>query len=176
MSSKQIIEIILLILYYNCVVCDENNVKVRVKLGEIVGKIETPLDGIRLNVFRGIPYAKPPIGELRFRRPVPIESWTEPIEAFGFGASCVQNLSIFGIGEALINKEISEDCLFLNVWSPDQSLNSSEALKAVMVWIHGGGLFVGGAGQEEYQGDILAAKGDVVVVSMNYRFLYKLLP
>lgn len=66
----------------------------------------------------------------------------------------------------MTNKNISEDCLYLNVWSP---VNTGVDLKSVMVWIHGGGLLVGSPSEYTYHGDMLSARGDVVVVSMSYR-------
>lgn len=67
----------------------------------------------------------------------------------------------------MTNKNVSEDCLYLNVWSPVNS--NGDAPKAVMVWIHGGGLLVGSPSEYSYHGDMLSARGDVVVVSMSYR-------
>jgi carboxylesterase type B len=143
----------------------EEEVVVRIKSGEIRGK-QAEADGQPLTVFLGIPYAEPPIGELRFRRPRPVGPWTQPREAKAFSSACHQNGRMFDIEDYLENKSFSEDCLYLNVWSP---AGSEDSPKAVMVWIHGGGLLVGSASEHYYRGDILATKGDVVVVSMNYR-------
>ena len=86
----------------------EDRVTVRLKLGEVVGKVETPIDGVRLNVFRGIPYAKPPVGPLRFRKPVPVEPWSPPVEALQFGNTCAQEAEQFDVITYLVNKHISE--------------------------------------------------------------------
>ena len=112
-----------------------NRVSVRLKLGEVIGSVETPIDGIKLNVFRGIPYAKPPVGNLRFRKPVPVQPWSAPVEALQFSSSCAQNAKLFDVETYLVNKNISEDCLYLNIWSPVESQSNSKALKPVMVWI-----------------------------------------
>lgn len=151
---------------------DENTVSVRIKNGLINGQIESPLtDGKRLHVFRGIPYAEPPVGRLRFKRPVPIGKWTEPLNAYNFESACHQDVKRFEVGDYFINKNTSEDCLYLNIWSPisDTEEENNEDLKPVMVWIHGGGLLVGSPSEEYYVGDALAAKGDVVMVSFSYR-------
>ncbi|HKF68895.1 MAG TPA: carboxylesterase family protein, partial [Vicinamibacterales bacterium] len=88
--------------------------------------------------FKGIPFAAPPVGALRWKAPQPVKPWTGVRQASTFGASCVQDpmfARLFGAPS-----EISEDCLYLNVWTPAKS--PSDRL-AVMVWIYGGG-FVGG--------------------------------
>jgi para-nitrobenzyl esterase len=112
--------------------------------------------------FFGIPYAEPPIGNRRWSPPAPPSAWVGVRQAKRFGAACVQTVGAsFNIRAA----EQSEDCLYLNVWTP--SLDAS-ARQPVMVWIHGGGN-LGGAGCEDaFDGSWLAAKG-VTVVTFNYR-------
>lgn len=113
-------------------------------------------EGVR--VFRGIPYARPPVGELRWRPPASLPAWNGVREATDFGAACPQPASPFANHAAL-----SEDCLFLNVWAPE------EARKApVIVWIHGGSLISGAASEGIYDGSGFAGQG-VVLVSINYR-------
>lgn len=115
------------------------------------------------HVFRGIPYARPPVGELRWRPPVQLPRWQGERDAMQFGAACMQppapERSIYYSTYAAM----SEDCLFLNISAP------ANARKApVIVWIHGGSL-LGGAGSEAmYDGTPFAARG-VIVVSINYR-------
>ena len=167
--------IVLIVLCFSLIITneidnDENIVSVRIKNGLINGRVETPIDGKQLNVFRGIPFAEPPVGELRFRRPVPKGKLSEPVDAYQFQSACPHDIKRFDVGDYLINKNVSEDCLYLNVWSP-VSTDDTNSLKPVMFWIHGGGLLVGSPSEEYYQGDILAAKGDVVVVSTSYRFV-----
>ncbi|CAG2121354.1 unnamed protein product, partial [Medioppia subpectinata] len=124
-------------LCFVCFICGEslqqNIVSVGIESAIINGLRETTRDGNELNVFRGIPFAEPPIGDLRFRRPLPKRRWPREWDAFEMSANCVQNANIFGVEKSVTNKSFSEDCLYLNVWSPN-----NESPKAVMVWIHGG--------------------------------------
>jgi para-nitrobenzyl esterase len=116
--------------------------------------------GVR--VFRGIPYAAPPVGDLRWRPPEPVAPWKGVRPATEFGARCAQN-RVFD--DMVFRDENSEDCLYLNVWTPARS--TDEALP-VMVWIYGGGFQGGSASEPRQDGERLVRKG-VVVVSMNYR-------
>ena len=112
--------------------------------------------------YLGIPYAAPPVGPNRWRAPQPTPKWDGVKAATEFGLPCIQP-KVFG--DIDFGERISEDCLYVNVWT---NATSAGAKLPVMVWIHGGG-FVAGAGSEPRQdGSRLAAKG-VVVVSMNYR-------
>jgi len=111
--------------------------------------------------FKGIPYAAPPVGELRWRPPQPVIPWEGVREATEFGPTCA---SVgFGAAPGAISEGTSEDCLYLNVWTP-ANVEEGEKLP-VMVWIHGGG-FTGGSGNTSGEG--FANKG-VILVSMNYR-------
>ena len=113
-----------------------------------------------IDCFLGIPYAAPPIGDLRWKSPRPAENWRDLRSCFEFGADLPQ------LHNPLLQaKQQSEDCLYLNVWTPE---TKSPQKLPVMVWIHGGG-FVGGSGSDQRSdGARMAAKG-VVVVSINYR-------
>lgn len=132
------------------------------------GKVEgLQQDGLK--IFKGIPYAAPPIGDRRWLPPQPAEAWTGVRQARSFGNVAPQNrlppeatalLSVFDIAEPQ-----SEDCLYLNVWSP----GLDDARRPVIVWIHGGGFTIGASSQELYEGSTLAKRGDVVFVSINYR-------
>jgi para-nitrobenzyl esterase len=111
-------------------------------------------------VFRGIPYARPPLGALRFRAPEPPEAWQGEREARRFGPAAPQDKGLAtDIGDR------SEDCLHLNVWTPAVD----QRRRPVMVWIHGGAFTTGSSAQELYDGAALAARGGVVVVTINYR-------
>jgi para-nitrobenzyl esterase len=113
--------------------------------------------------FRGIPFAKPPVGELRLRPPEPPEPWTGVRSARAFGASSLQARS------ALVTDSVpqphGEDCLYLNVYTPA----ADSARRPVLFWIHGGAFVLGSGGEVLYDGGPLAERGDVVVVTINYR-------
>ncbi len=113
-------------------------------------------DGVQR--FLGVPYAKPPLGELRWRAPQPIAPWTGTRDATRFGSSCPQAADMFGPAS------VNEDCLTLNVYAPD---TPSATPRPVLVYIHGGG-FWSGAGAY-YDGSVLARQIDAVVVTINYR-------
>jgi para-nitrobenzyl esterase len=114
-----------------------------------------------VDIFRGIPYAAPPVGEFRWRPPQPVASWEGVRDAKQFGPSCAQ--AGFGGGPGAISQGSSEDCLYLNVWRPAGAKPGAKL--PVMVWIHGGA-FVGGSGNTSGNG--FATKG-VILVSINYR-------
>lgn len=138
---------------------------VRIEGGQVTG---TPTIqwtyGVRL--FRGIPYAAPPVGNLRWRPPQAVVPWQGVKAADHFSAVCMQPPTDTGGNawrEGLV--PMSEDCLYLNVWTPAQS---ADAKLPVMVFIHGGGNTRGAASENQYDGAYLAQKG-VVFVSFNYR-------
>ena len=114
-------------------------------------------------VFRGVPYAAPPEGALRWRAPDPVKPWQGERDATQFSADCMQNRMSGDLGVSA--QAVSEDCLYLNVWS---ARPSSEALMPVMVWIHGGG-FVGGSGAAKIMDGAALARRGVVLVTFNYR-------
>ncbi|CAG2177738.1 unnamed protein product, partial [Oppiella nova] len=121
-------------------------------------------DGKELSVFLGIPYAEPPVDGLRFQKPLPVRHIPDPYDATQWPKACVHQK----LHQNYLNQEMSEDCLYLNIWSPSLP-ESTGALKPVMFWIHGGGMIVGSSVEKWYSGHVLAAMGDVVVVTFNYR-------
>lgn len=125
------------------------------------GEIQGTAEG-GIVAFKGIPYAAPPVGDLRWRAPQPVEPWTGVREAFNFGSDCMQPITDF----EPIATTPSEDCLYLNVWSPDYA-DPGDKLP-VMAWIHGGGFVGGGTSIPFYDGSAFARQG-IVVVSFNYR-------
>ena len=128
------------------------------------GPVRGTDDG-RAAVWKGVRYAAPPVGELRFRAPQPPQRWTEPADATAYGKVCPQppvpNFPMnLGAGQ-------NEDCLTLNVWAPPGT--EPGAGKPVMVWVHGGAYVLGSGSQPYYNATRLVAGGDVVVVTVNYR-------
>ncbi len=117
-----------------------------------------------IHVFKGIPYAAAPVGELRWRAPIPGAAWETTRDATQFGTICPQPPALAALAQQAL-PETDEDCLFLNIWTPAKT--SGDALP-VMVWIHGGGLSLGWSHQATYDGEELARR-DVIVVSVNYR-------
>ncbi|MFT4210516.1 MAG: carboxylesterase family protein [Microbacterium sp.] len=139
---------------------------VRTSRGRLIGT----RDG-SVSAFLGVPFAAPPVGPLRWRPPAPVAPWEEARPADRFGPAPVQSQpptssvmwhTNFADRQALV---MSEDCLYLNVWTPDPSPG---ARLPVMVWLHGGGNRFGHGGQEIHHGDRLAARG-IVVVTVNMR-------
>lgn len=127
--------------------------------GSVLGCREAAFD-----VWRGIPFAAPPVGPLRWRAPQPVEPWQGVRIADRFSAASWQNSEScqqIGGGDP---GQFSEDCLYLNVWSPAER----EKTLPVMVWLHGGGFTIGSGGLPPYDGKALAARG-VVLVTLNYR-------
>lgn len=128
--------------------------------GKVQGTIE---NGVY--VWKGIPYAKAPVGKLRFQPPQPPEKWNDIKDCTKFGPIAYQpELQIMQfLGTPTDN--MSEDCLNLNIWSP----NPDEKKRPVMVWIHGGAYISGSGSSPSYDGTEFAKNGDVVVVTINYR-------
>ena len=126
------------------------------------GTVEGKMLGTE-RAFLGIPYAAPPVGDLRWKAPRPAEAWTGVRKATEFGARCMQ-WDIFG-DMVFRDTGPSEDCLTLNVWTPSKNAGSK---LPVMVWIYGGGFMAGGTSEPRQDGAKLAEEG-VVVVSINYR-------
>jgi para-nitrobenzyl esterase len=128
----------------------------------IVESTAPPADGVRS--FKGIPFAQPPVGDLRWREPQPAKDWTGARNADKFGPTCMQRTSpasdYWFRGDGM-----SEDCLYLNVWTPAKS--GSEKLP-VLVYVFGGGFQNGSGDEPRYDGESMARKG-IVAVSLNYR-------
>jgi len=119
-------------------------------------------------VWRGVPYAEPPVGELRWKAPQPVKPWEGVRDGSVWGARCMGKGGwVVKHFDADPSGKMSEDCLYLNIWRPKK-----EGKFPVMVWLHGGGYAMGTANTPLYWGDRLAQSGDVVVVSINYRLNY----
>lgn len=132
-------------------------------VGTAHGPVRGSDDGL-VKVWKGVRYAAPPTGGLRWRAPVAPEPWTEIADATAFGPISPQPESPIPLGTGTRS---DEDCLFLNVWAP--SGVSAGAAKPVMVWVHGGAYIFGSGSQPLYDGTALATGGDVIIVTINYR-------
>ena len=123
------------------------------------------IDDGRSVSWKGIRYAAPPVGELRFRAPEPPQPWTEVADADRYGFVCPQPpVPTFPLD---LGAPENEDCLHLNIWAPSGTRPGDG--KPVMVWVHGGAFVLGSSSQLLYDGRRLSAEGDVVVVTLNYR-------
>jgi para-nitrobenzyl esterase len=128
----------------------------------VVESTAAPKDGVR--AFKGIPFAQPPVGDLRWREPQPVKSWTGARNADRFGPRCMQRTSP-GADYWFRSNGMSEDCLYLNVWTPAKSGNEK---LPVLVYIFGGGFQNGDGSEPRYDGESTARHG-IVAVSINYR-------
>ncbi|KAM5164140.1 cholinesterase [Mantella aurantiaca] len=169
-QGKTISAICLTVIYVFCtnVHCEDDEV-VLTKDGKIRG-IQIPVFSKTITAFLGIPYGEPPVGALRFKRPGPVKSWTGVWNATKYGNSCYQYVdqTFPGFSDAEMwnpNTELSEDCLYLNIWIPSPKPRNA----SVMVWIYGGGFETGTASLDVYDGKFLARNERVIVVSFNYR-------
>lgn len=144
------------------------------QMGKIVevrqGKIQG-VDGVHADVFKGIPYARPPVGSLRFHAPRPAEAWEGVYQADTFSAICPQmgqKEGSFYHKEFYYDPEFmpaqSEDCLYLNIWVPKEG----EGSFPVAIWFHGGGFMNGFGSELEFDGEAYAKRG-VILVTVNYR-------
>lgn len=137
---------------------------VQTEQGEVIGFVEPGGS----HAWLGVPFAAPPIGDLRWRAPRPPQSWPEPKPALASGSPCPQiATSLVGASQDQLGKPYGEeDCLYLNIWRPADAAPGS---RPVMVWIHGGGNSIGHGGSPSYSGAKLAETHGVVLVSVNYR-------
>jgi para-nitrobenzyl esterase len=134
---------------------------VKTKQGKVHGK--TINDG-KVKAFLGLPYATPPVGDLRWRDPQPPVKWASVRDATKFGAHCIQG-SVYQ-DMVFLDGVASEDCLYLNVYAPADAKDTSKL--PVMFWIHGGGYQGGASSEPRHDGDFIPTKG-VVLVTINYR-------
>ena len=133
-------------------------IRVRVQSGLLVGTLDSGVAS-----FKGVPYATPPVGALRWTLPRPGVAWSGERAADDFGPSCMQDSVPRNVPPASRGAQVSEDCLTLNVWAPQSARKAP-----VMVWIHGGGNDIGSSADVYYDGTAFARDG-VVLVSLNYR-------
>jgi para-nitrobenzyl esterase len=138
-----------------------DSLTVMTEQGKVRGKT---LNGGKVKAFLGLPYAAPPVGDLRWKAPEPPAKWKGERDAASFGAHCAQN----HVFDDMVFQDSgpSEDCLFLNVYAPAGSTAKSKL--PVMFWIHGGGHKAGASSEPRHNGDFLPTRG-VVLVTINYR-------
>ena len=169
-----------------------NQVKLKTTLGDVIGERKPVGSGLPMvEVFYGIPYARPPVGARRFRAPLPSDPWCgSPLDGTVRPAACWQLIDtsfdqFAGVNMWNPTTNRSEDCLYLNIWRPDsrtgsgrgKSSNPKHSHRAIMVWIHGGAFLTGSATLEQYEPSQLVIRENVVVVTIGYRlgplgFLY----
>jgi para-nitrobenzyl esterase len=138
---------------------NDKQVMVTLKSGKLEGYIDNGL-----YVFKGIPYAAPPVGKLRWMPPQPPEKWNGVRQAKEFGPIAPQSPMPAGVIPQVPQPQ-SEDCLLLNIWT--RGLDNAK--RPVMVWIHGGAFTIGSGSDAMYDSDKLPRNGDIVLVSINYR-------
>ncbi|XP_053204319.1 acetylcholinesterase-like [Panonychus citri] len=140
------------------------NPEIKLETGKVRGQLIN-FRGSIVYEFLGIPFAEPPINELRFKKPVPVKPWNDVKSMTNWPPHCTQAL-FPGFNS---DYQFSEDCLTLNVITPSALEHGDKRLRPVMVWIHGGGFAIGSAHFDAYNGTILAATEDIVYVAINYR-------
>ena len=146
-----------------------DHAKVQVREGWLQGYTEG-----NLKIFKGIPYAAPPVGELRFRHPQPARRWRGVRQATQYSAAAIQHVmsdenlpaNVHGVPQLMARSQYEEDCLYLNVWTPAKT---PEDKLPVFIWIHGGGMVAGSGVECVCDGDGFAKRRDIVVVTINYR-------
>jgi len=138
-----------------------DSLTVKTEQGKVKGK--TINDG-KVKAFLGLPYAAPPVGNLRWKAPLPPAKWKGERDGTKFASHCAQNRVFEDM--VFLDPGISEDCLYLNIYAPSDSTDKSKL--PVMFWIHGGGFSGGASSEPRHNGDFLPLKG-VVLVTINYR-------
>ena len=157
---KRICLTILAIVQLSCTAAFAQAPKIKTANGMLEGTIN-PATGIHL--FKGIPFAQPPVGELRWKEPQPVKNWVGIRKADHFAHNAMQK-NVFG--DMMFRADsMSEDCLYLNVWAPAKS---SKGKLPVLVYFYGGGFVAGDGSESRYDGESMATKG-IVAVTVNYR-------
>jgi len=170
--------VILVAISSACLAATHDPLVVSTKSGKVRGKTVSSATGVEVDAWYSIPFAQPPLGDLRFRHPKPIDPWQNIKDTTGLPNTCVQIFDdFFGDFEGAqmwnANTPMSEDCLYLSVFVPKPRPTNTP----VLVWIYGGGFFSGTSTLEVYDYRTLAADQNIITVSINYRvanlgFLY----
>lgn len=178
------------VLTLSCISQQTYGQEVETKTGKVKGATVDAPNGKKVNKFLGIPFAEPPIGELRFKVPKPKAPWAEPIDATKEPPQCTQikadsfamakgfdakaelgDTKVSGgalqLGFENEGKKDSEDCLFLNIFAPADATPDSKL--GVLLWIHGGAFYAGGMTIPTFDGTVLVSEGNVVLVNIQYR-------
>src|SRR5215510_9926368 len=162
MKPASVILLVIIAIFSAAAVPGQASAQDRVKTAN--GVVEgTAEKGSTIRTFKGIPFAAPPVGDLRWQAPQPVKDWKDVRKADGFGPRCMQR-PIFG-DMGFRSNGMSEDCLYLNVWTPAKS--GRERLP-VLVYFYGGGFVAGDGSEARYQGESMARKG-IVALTVNYR-------
>ena len=148
---------IVLFIMFSSTYAQTNSPVVKIKNGQLQGSVENGVQS-----FKGIPFAAPPVGKYRWREPQPVTNWTGVRDAKQFGPNGMQ-INIFG-DMSFRAPKMSEDCLYLNVWTPDTKKKNLP----VLVYFYGGGFVAGDGSEARYDGASMAAKG-IVSLTVNYR-------
>ena len=161
---NRILVLLLVICHFPATIFAQSNygfpVQATVKNGVIEGNYDTK-DG--LQVYLGVPFAKPPVGQLRWKAPQPLENWKGVKQTKKFGPRPIQGI-VFGDMNSR-SDGLSEDCLYLNIWSP---VRNDKKNLPVLVYFYGGGFVAGDGSEPRYDGASMAKKG-IVVLTVNYR-------
>ncbi|XP_074596365.1 carboxylesterase 1E-like [Brevipalpus obovatus] len=162
--------ILIIIIRFECYFTSNEAPQIRITDGPIRGDI-TEYHGVNILSYKGIPYAKSPVGALRFTPPMKPDTWTVPIYGKRYGPSCIQNtrsVPFYSLKAYYKRHPQDENCLFINIFLPEKSFTENESLP-VMVFIHGG-YFIQGAGNfDSLSPNPLVAIHNIVIVSFNYR-------
>ncbi len=150
--------ILSLLLTFTGIIMLAQGPQVKTKYGVLEG-----IDASGVKIFKGVPFAQPPVGDLRWKAPQPVQPWEGVRDAKTFGPNPMQE-PVFG-DMAFGTSEMSEDCLYLNIWTPAKTM--SEQLP-VLIYFNGGGLYAGSGSEPRYAGDAMARKG-IISITANYR-------
>ena len=172
LSSRLLLELLLLAAPLTAAEADDSGPVVQIDAGKVKG-VASQSHGATVNKFLGIPYAEPPLNQLRFATPESIKPWNGTLNALHQPNACIQYYGAKGPARDMTVRLYdtpappgqSEDCLYLNVYVPE----GGEKNKSVLFWIHGGSGVQGAASLPLYDGTSFAARQDLIVVAINYR-------